>query len=151
MVDGKRQPKPEFLQSFKDNWDDTVKKSGVRKWLWFIKNGLDPNGQPYDMAVKFQRSEVDELAIKSLGDSVWDTAQYDNLNPDGGTPQALTAQKVKDIMDQSITRAIIAPSEAEANSVFDKMLEDMKKAGDEKVEEIINEKYAQRMELWSSK
>ncbi|MDQ0720173.1 putative aldouronate transport system substrate-binding protein [Paenibacillus sp. W4I10] len=151
MVDGKRQPKPEFLQSFKDNWDDTVKKSGVRKWLWFIKNGLDPNGQPYDMAVKFQRSEVDELAIKSLGDSVWDTAQYDNLNPDGGTPQALTAQKVKDIMDQSITRAIIAPSEAEANSVFDKMLEDMKKAGDEKVEDIINEKYAQRMELWSSK
>ncbi len=151
MVDGKRQPDPAFLQSFKDNWDETVKTSGVRKWLWFIKNGLDPNGQPYDMAVKYQRSEVDELAIKSLGDSVWDTAEYDNLNPDGGTPEALTAQKVKDIMDQSITRAIIAPTEAEANVIFDKMLEDMKKAGDEKVEDIINQKYAQRMEVWGTK
>ncbi|WP_339233916.1 hypothetical protein MKX40_16140 [Paenibacillus sp. FSL R5-0517] len=103
------------------------------------------------MAVTFHRSEVDELAIKSLGDSVRDTAQYDNLNPDGLTPQALTAPEGEGYMDQSITRAIIAPSEAEANTVFDKMLEDMKKAGDEKVEDIINEKYAQRMELWSSK
>lgn len=42
MVDGKRQPDPAFLQSFKDNWDDAVKKSGVRKWLWFVKNGLMP-------------------------------------------------------------------------------------------------------------
>lgn len=150
MVDGKRQPDPAFLQSFKDNWDDTVKKSGVRKWLWFIKNGLDPNGQPYDLAVKYQRSEGDELAIKSLGDSVWDTAEYDNLNPDGGTPEALTAQKVKDIMDQSITRTIIANSEEAANATFDKMLADMKKAGDEKVEEIINQKYKERMELWAS-
>ena len=39
MVDGKRQPDPAFLQSFKDNWDETVKTSGVRKWLWFIKMG----------------------------------------------------------------------------------------------------------------
>ncbi|AIQ37154.1 ABC transporter substrate-binding protein [Paenibacillus sp. FSL R5-0345] len=151
MVDGKRQPDPAFLDSFKENWDDTVKKSGVRKWLWFIKNGLDANEQPYDMAVKYQRSEVDQMAIKSLGDSVWDTAEYDNLSPDGGTPEALTAQKVKDIMDQSITRVIIAPSEAEANATFDKMLADMKKAGDEKVEEIINQKYTERMELWNSK
>lgn len=151
MEDGKRVPDPAFLQSFKDNWDDTVKKTGVRKWLWFVKNGLDPNGQPYDMAVKYQRSEVDNLAIKSLGDSVWDTAIFDNLNPDGGTPEALTAQKVKDIMDQSITRVIIAPSEAEANATFDKMLEDMKKAGDEKVEDIINQKYKERMELWGNK
>jgi putative aldouronate transport system substrate-binding protein len=151
MVDGKRQPDPAFLQSFKDNWDDTVKKSGVRKWLWFIKNGLDPNGQPYDLAVKYQRSEGDELAIKSLGDSVWDTAEFDNLNPDGGTPEALTAQKVKDIMDQSITRTIIANSEEAANATFDKMLADMKKAGDEEVEKIINQKYKERMELWASK
>ncbi|MFE4710598.1 extracellular solute-binding protein [Paenibacillus sp. NPDC056722] len=151
MVDGKREPDPAFLQSFKDNWDDTVKKSGVRKWLWFIKNGLDPNGQPYDMAVKFQRNEVDEMAIKNLGDSVWDTAEYDNLTPDGGTPEALTAQKVKDIMDQSTTRVIIAPTEAEANATFDKMLEDMKKAGDEKVEEIINQKHEERMKLWGGK
>ncbi|WP_081971973.1 extracellular solute-binding protein [Paenibacillus borealis] len=151
MVDGKRQPEPAFLQSFKDNWDDTVKKSGVRKWLWFIKNGLDPNGQPYDLAVKYQRSEGDELAIKSLGDSVWDTAEFDNLNPDGGTPEALTAQKVKDIMDQSITRTIIAASEEAANATFDKMLADMKKAGDEEVEKIINQKYKERMELWASK
>lgn len=150
-ADGKREPDPAFLQSFKDNWDDTVKKSGVRKWLWFIKNGLDPNGQPYDMAVKFQRNEVDEMAIKNLGDSVWDTAEFDNLSPDGGTPEALTAQKVKDIMDQSVTRVIIAPTEADANATFDKMLADMKKAGDEKVEEIINQKYDDRMKLWNAK
>lgn len=151
VADGKKKPDPAFLQSFKDNWDDTVKKSGVRKWLWFIKNGLDPNGQPYDMAVKYQRSELDNLAIKSLGDSVWDTAEFDNLNPDGGTPEALIAQKVKDVMDQSITKAIISPTQEEAAATFDKMLADMKKAGDDKVEAIINQKYKDRMKLWASK
>ncbi len=105
-----------------------MKKSGVRKWLWFIKNGLDTEGQPYDMTVKYERNEVDKHAIASLGDSTWDTAPYDNLNPDGGTPEALIAQKVKDIMDQSVTKVIIAPSEKEANAIFDKMLEDMKKS-----------------------
>ncbi|MBJ6360142.1 extracellular solute-binding protein [Paenibacillus sp. MAHUQ-46] len=150
-VDGKKVPNEELLKSYKDNWDEAVKKYGVRKWLWFIKNGLDSDGQPYDMVVKYERNEVDNQAIKSLGDSTWDTAPYDNLNPDGGTPEALVAQKVKDIMDQSITKAIIASSEADANAIFDKMLEDMKKAGDSKVEEIINKKYQERIKLWGTK
>jgi len=148
--DGKKVPNEELRNSFKDNWDDAVKKSGVRKWMWFVKNGLDSDGQPFDMAVKYERNEIDKLAITSLGDSVWDTAPYDNLNPDGGTPEALIAQKLKDITDQSVTKVIIAGSEAEANQLFDKMLEDMKKAGDSKVEAIINKKYEERMKLWAS-
>lgn len=148
MKDGKHTPRPEVLQSFKDDWAAYTKETGIRKWTWFIKNGPGADGTPYDLPGRYERSPVDQMAIKNLSDSIFDTAIYDGLGPAGGTPEALSEQKISDITKQAITKAIMAASAEEAGAVFDKMLADMKAAGDEKVEKIYTDNYNARKELW---
>ena len=114
MVDGKHVPKPEVLKGFKDDWNNYTKTTGIRKWTWFIKAGKGSDGTVYDLASKYERSEIDKMAIKNLSDSVWNTDTYDNLGPQGGTPEALISQKVSDTMTQNITKAIIAKTPEEA-------------------------------------
>jgi putative aldouronate transport system substrate-binding protein len=148
MKDGKHTPRPEVLQSFKDDWAAYTKETGIRKWTWFIKNGPGADGTPYDLPGRYERSPIDQMAIKNLSDSVFDTAIYDGLSPQGGTPEALNEQKINDITKQAITKAIMAPSAEEAGAIFDKMLSDMKAAGDEKVEAVYTTNFAARSELW---
>lgn len=148
MKDGKHVPRPETLQGFKDDWSGFVKQTGIRKWTWFIKNGKGTDGTPYDLAGRYDRNEIDKMAIKNLADSVYDNDAFENLGPQGGTPEALTMQKVQDLMTQSVTKVIIAKSEADANATYDKMLADMKAAGSEKVEKVINDNYQERLSLW---
>ncbi|RIX50137.1 extracellular solute-binding protein [Paenibacillus nanensis] len=148
MKDGKHVPRPEVLQGFKDDWTNYTKQTGIRKWTWFIKNGPGADGTPYDLPGRYERSPIDQMAIKNLSDSVFDTAIYDGLGPAGGTPEALSEQKISDITKQAITKAIMAPTAEEASALFDKMLADMKAAGDEKVEKIYTENYNARKELW---
>ncbi|WP_339204552.1 ABC transporter substrate-binding protein [Paenibacillus sp. FSL K6-3182] len=148
MKDGKHTPRPEVLQSFKDDWNAYTKESGIRKWTWFIKNGNGSDGTPYDLAGRFERGAVDKMALKNLSDSVYDSVLYDGLGPQGGTPEALNEQKVNDIVKQGLTKAIMAKSPEEANSIFDKMLSDMKAAGDAKVEAIYTTNFKNRVELW---
>jgi putative aldouronate transport system substrate-binding protein len=147
MKDGKHTPKAEVLQGLKDDWGAETKKTGLRTWTWFIKNGLGSDGTPFNLG-QFNRGEIDQMAIKNLIDSVWDTSLYDNLGPEGGTPETLSYQKIQDIMKQSITKIIIAKSAEESTAGFDAMLEQMKAAGDEKVETIITNNYKKRQELW---
>jgi putative aldouronate transport system substrate-binding protein len=147
MKDGKHTPKPETLQALKDDWGAESKKTGLQKWTWFVKNGLGTDGTPYHIGDN-NRGELDLMAFKNLADTVWDTSPYDNLGPEGGTPEALSYQKVQDVMKQSITKIIISKSEQEAVAGFDAMLADMKSAGDEKVEAIITDNYKKRQELW---
>ncbi|MFD2614955.1 ABC transporter substrate-binding protein [Paenibacillus gansuensis] len=148
MKDGKHVPKPELVQQFKDDWSATAKKTGIRKWTWFIKNGNGADGTPYDMPAKYDRAKDAQIATKNLLDSVWDTSPYDNLNPEGGTPDALIYQKVQDILKQQIPKIIISANADAAQAAYDKMLADLKGAGDEKIEKIINENYQKRLELW---
>jgi putative aldouronate transport system substrate-binding protein len=148
MKDGKHTPRPEVLQGFKDDWNAYAKETGIRKWTWFIKNGNGSDGTPYDLPGRYQRGAVDQMALKNLSDSVYDSVIYEGLGPQGGTPEALNEQKVTDIVKQALTKAIMAKSADEASSMFDKMLSDMKAAGDEKVEAIYTTNYQDRMELW---
>ncbi|MCR2805795.1 ABC transporter substrate-binding protein [Paenibacillus soyae] len=148
MKDGKHTPRPEVLQGFKDDWAAYTKQTGIRKWTWFIKNGPGADGTPYDLPGRYERSPIDQMAIKNLSDSVFDTAIFDGLGPAGGTPEALSEQKISDITKQAITKAIMASSADEASAIFDQMLADMKAAGDEKVEKIYTENYNARKELW---
>ncbi|HTG67959.1 MAG TPA: extracellular solute-binding protein, partial [Candidatus Udaeobacter sp.] len=148
MKDGKHTPRPEVLQGFKNDWNAYTKETGIRKWTWFIKNGKGSDGTPYDLPGRYERGAVDQMAIKNLSDSVYDSVLYDGLGPQGGTPEALNEQKVNDIVRQGLTKAIMAKSAEEANGLFDKMLSDMKAAGDEKVEAIYTSNYKNRLELW---
>ncbi|WP_309121214.1 ABC transporter substrate-binding protein [Paenibacillus sp.] len=149
MKDGKHTPRPEVLQGFKDDWANYAKQTGIRKWTWFIKNGPGSDGTPYDLPARYERTPLDQMALKNLSDSVFDTAPYDGLGPKGGTPDALIEQKVNDIKTQAVTKAIMASSAEESNRIFDKMLADMKAAGDEKVEDIIDANFKERETLWN--
>ncbi|RCW47600.1 hypothetical protein DFP97_108224 [Paenibacillus prosopidis] len=88
------------------------------------------------------------MAIKNLSDSVFDSAIYDGLGPQSGTPEALNEQKVNDILKQALTKAIMAKTADDANGIYDKMLNDMKSAGDEKVEAVYSSNYNARKDLW---
>jgi putative aldouronate transport system substrate-binding protein len=147
MKDGKHTPRPDVLQQLKEDWAGTTKKMGMSKWTWFVKNGNGTDGTPLGIGA-YNRGEIDEMAIKNLSDSVWDTSPYDNLGPEGGTPESLSYQKVQDIMKQSLTKIVIAGSEAEAKAAYDDMLAQMKAAGDEKLEAIITDNYKKRLESW---
>ncbi|ACS99974.1 ABC transporter substrate-binding protein [Paenibacillus sp. JDR-2] len=149
MKDGKHVPRPETLQAFKDDWAAYTKETGIRKWTWFVKNGPGKDGTPYDLPGRYERAPVDQMAIKNLSDSIFDTAIYDGISPQGGTPEALSEQKISDITKQAITKAIMAPTADEASSIFDKMLSDMKGAGDEKVEAVYTTNYESRKQLWN--
>lgn len=148
IKDGKHTPRAEVLQGFKDDWNAYAKETGIRKWTWFVKNGKGSDGTPYDLPGRYERTEIDKMAIKNLSDSVFDSAIYDGLGPQGGTPEALNEQKVNDIVRQAITKAIMAKTADEANGIYDKMLNDMKSAGDEKVEAVYSSNYKNRLELW---
>lgn len=148
MVDGKRTPRPELLDSFKTDWTETKQRTGVREWIWFVKNGLAPDGQPYDMPAKYRIEFQQEESNKNLTDTYWDTADYDNLIPASGTPESLKYQKTKDIMAQSIPKIINSDTEEAAVEGYQKMISDMEAAGMADVEKIINTNYDARRELW---
>lgn len=148
IVDGKHKPKDEILKAFKENFNETVKKTSIRHWTWFIKNGLGTDGTPYDMATKYEKDETQIVANKNLQGTYWDTAEFDGLIPKGGTPEALVYQKVSDIFNQAFPKIVNASSQAEAVNLYNKMISDMDAAGLSKVEKIINDNYKKRMELW---
>lgn len=151
MVDGKRTPKPELLESFNTDWTKTKQVTGVREWIWFVKNGPAPDGLPYDMAAKYKIEFQQSESNKNLTDTYWDMADYDNLIPSGGTPESLKYQKTTDIMNQEIPKIINSASEADAVGLFNKMVADMEASGMAEIEKVINANYDVRKELWGIK
>ena len=147
IEDGKRVPKPEILQAFKDDFGETSKETGIRKWTWFIKNGPGSDGTPY-MMTSLNTDEVGAFARLSLRDTYYDTADLSGLEPDGSTAEAIVKQKIDDIKNLAIPKIIIAESESEFEELFNAMLTDIEKAGEEQLMNVIQEKYDARQELW---
>ncbi|OPJ63987.1 extracellular solute-binding protein [Clostridium oryzae] len=148
MVDGKHKPTDKILTDFTNNFNATAKKTGVRHWTWFIKNGLGSDGTPYDMATKYKKDKAQVVANKNLTNTYWDTSEYDNLIPASGTPEALIYQKVTDIFNKAFPKIVDAPSQAKAVALYNKMISDMDSAGLAKVEKVINTNYKERIKLW---
>lgn len=148
MVDGKRTPRPELLDSFNTDWSKTKQTTGVRQWIWFVKNGLAKDGQPYDMPAKYRIEFQQAETNRNLTNTYWDMAEFDSLTPSSGTPESLKYQKLDDIKKQAIPKIINSATEEEASAAFDKMISDMETAGMADVEKVINANYAARKELW---
>ncbi|WP_214626877.1 extracellular solute-binding protein [Paenibacillus agaridevorans] len=148
MVDGKHKPFPEVLQGFKDNWNEYSKQTGIRKWTWFVKNGNGSDGTPLDLVAKYERNAYNQHAIKSMKDSTWDTAIYDNLGPGGGTPDALNEQKIKDLLSQGFTQLAYAESKDEFEALYAKLMKDLEDNNAPRIEQIYTENYKKQMELW---
>lgn len=148
MEDGVHTPRPEVLQGFKDDWNEYAKETGIRKWTWFLKNGYGTDGTPYDLVTKYEKDEKTQHSIVSMANSVWDTAPYDNLGPEGGTTEALLEQKIIDITDKAFADMVYAESEEALEKVYDNMLNELEANQVSTIEEIYTKNYQDRMELW---
>lgn len=147
MEGGKRVPDPEIMKSFKEDFTNTSKTTGVRKWTWFVKNGLGSDGTPYNMT-SLNADEIGTFAKISLKDTYYDTADLSGLEPDGTTQEALIKQKIDDIRKLALPKIVIAETEEEFNTLFNQMLADTEKAGEAQLMKVIQQKYDARQELW---
>lgn len=145
IVNGKHQPTEDILRAFKQNFSDTPKITGVRQWTWFIKNGYGSDGTPFDLAVQYQKTPAELMAEKNLGDTYWDTADFEMLLPKSSTDEFLKYQSIIQIFNQAFPKIIDAPSEAEAVNLYNKMVQDMDKEGLTSVEKVINDNYKARL------
>lgn len=148
MVSGKHTPKKETLDAIAKDAGVFMKETGVRKTAYFVKNGKGSDGTPFDLVYGYKIDEIQAHAIKSLKDTNWDYSEFSNLTPAAGTPDALVATKLSEIKSAAIPKIIGAATQEESKSLYEKMLSDMKVAGEEKVRDIINKNYKERMTLW---
>lgn len=147
ITDGKRVPKPELVSGLMSDWNATVKETGVRRWIWCVKNGLDSTGQPYDINQTLA-DKVTAFARAHITDTYYDTADYDGLEPDGGTPEAMIHTNINERIQLAIPSIINAETEEQCRQLYDQLISEIDAAGAPQVEAVINQKYTQRKELW---
>ncbi|WP_236703642.1 type 2 periplasmic-binding domain-containing protein, partial [Paenibacillus xylanivorans] len=149
MKDGKHVPRQEVLDTFKKNWDEATRTTGIRKWTWLIKNGPGSDGTPYDLMGRYSTDPVTDLAIKNLADTSYDTSEYDSLGTAGGTPEAIMETKVNDTINKYFLKMALAPTEEQVPELYNQMMKEAEAAGLSKIEKIYSENYKKRMELWN--
>ncbi|MBQ7839234.1 MAG: extracellular solute-binding protein [Lachnospiraceae bacterium] len=147
-VDGVRTPRAEILESLDSVVNEAVDRTSIRKWRWFIKNGLGSDGSPYDMMTKYQPSDEAIVINQRMKYDYWDISLYSGLEPESGTQEALMWKNIEDIYDKAYPRMVNAASQEEAIRLYEKMIQDMEAEGLKKVEAVISENYRQRLELW---
>lgn len=148
MIDGKHVPRQSVFDLLATEGYGIIQSTGIRNWVWSVNNGSGKDGTPYDLLVKYNRNDSFKMAEKNLGDTIWDSTPYDNLTPPAGSIEALSYQKIQDVMKQGLPRVILAETAEKASEAFDNMLAEIKKAGSDDVEKIINENYEKRMKNW---
>src|SRR5690606_23510511 len=102
----------------------------------------------YDLIGRGMSDPTTDLAIKNLADTSFDTAPYDSLGPDGGTPEAIMETKVNETINEYFLKMALAPSEQDVVTLYDTMMKQVEAAGLSKLEDVYNKKYQERMELW---
>ncbi|QGQ93833.1 extracellular solute-binding protein [Paenibacillus psychroresistens] len=150
MENGVHKPTQEALDAISADWAKFSKETGARKWTWMIRNGLGEDGTPYDLMFRYKREKWDQHALKSMAGSTWDTALYDDLGPKGGTPDALSEQKIKDIIDNSFSTMVYAKSQDEIDGMYAKMIAELDANKAVKIEDIYTANYKDRMKLYNA-
>lgn len=143
-------PTQEALDAMSKDWAAFSKETGVRKWTWMVRNGLGEDGTPYDLIFRYNRDNVNEHALVSMAGSTWDTALYDDLGPAAGTSDALSEQKIKDIMDSGFAEMVYAESPEEIDTIYANMISEMEANNAAHIEDIYTENYTARMELYNA-
>lgn len=144
LVDGEHVPREEILTAFKDDLEKTRQETGIRKWTWFTKNGCGTDGTPYDMATKYSLSESAKRAYANMTDDYWDTAPYTGITPEAGTEEAAIEKEILSINRSAYYLAVCAETQGEAVKIYEDMLADMKEAGAERYEKVLNERYQKK-------
>lgn len=149
IEDGKYVANQEVVDSFKTDFQAGIKETGIRKWTWFVNNKDHSDGSPNSITTLVGQDLIGTKFVnKNLGGDTWDTAEFEDLLPNGSTPEGLAAQKIDDIYKQSLPKMINASSEQEMNKAYDQMIKEMEAAGLKNLEKNINETHKAQMELW---
>lgn len=145
-------PKENIAEDYKKDSKGTAAKTGIGRWAWFVQGaGLDAKNPLRVLDWIDNQTMAKQVADRNLAGTVYDTAPYNNLMPTGNTPEGLQAQKIKDIVKQTLPNLFNAKSEEEMVGLYEKMMEELNQNGLEKVMETVNKNYTERMELWEAK
>ncbi|MDO4292451.1 MAG: extracellular solute-binding protein [Eubacteriales bacterium] len=146
--DGVRTPSDENLRLFSADIQAAVEKTGIRRWIWFIKNGTGSDGSPYDMVTKYRPTREAELANRRMDSDYWDTSLYMELDPRSGTEESLMWSDIREIYDRNFPGIVNADSPEKMTELYERMVQDMERAGLYQVEEVWTQNYQKRMERW---
>ena len=83
-----------------------------------------------------------------MATTVYDTAPYDDVGPVAGTMEALTEQKLKDMIDQAFAKMAFASSEEEVETIYNQMITDLDANGAPDIEAIYTKNFSERVNLW---
>ncbi len=147
-VDDVRTPSQENLSLFTRDIYQATDATGIRRWLWFIKNGNGSDGSPYDMMTKYQPSREAALANRRMATDYWDTSRYMDLDPPDGSEEALMLFNIDNIYDKAVPRMINAGSEESMLELYNKLIQDMEMEGLADVEAVWTDNYQKRVEQW---
>lgn len=150
MEGGVHVPTQETLDAIHADWAAFSKETGVRKWTWMVRNGYGEDGTPYDLTFRYERDNVNEHALTSMAGSTWDTALYDDLGPATGTPEALSEQKIKDIIDSGFAAMVYAASHEEIDALYAAMIAEMDANNAAQIEAIYTENYLAKKALYDA-
>ena len=145
-VDGRHTPTAKGIALLDEDISEVMEETGIRKWLWFIKNGNGSDGTPYDFLTKYQLSRETVIANKRMPNDYWDTSEYFGLNPETGTDESLMWINIENIYEKAFPKMVNADSQEEMQETYSILLRDMEEAGLSKVEEIWTQKYKKRGE-----
>ena len=149
VENGEYIPAEETLNKFIENRENATNETGITRWTWFVNNMGPTENTPMRITDYIDRGTFEsKMAFQNLTDTYWDTSIYEDLTPDVNTPVGLKWQKINDIFEQAMPKMINAENEADVNTLYEKMLDDMEKAGLKEAEEAITKNYQERLELW---
>jgi len=148
--DGVHTPTQESLDAIHKDWEAFSKDTGARKWTWMIRNGFGEDGTPYDLIFRYERDNVNEHALTSMAGSTWDTALYENIAPVAGTPDALSEQKIKDLIDGAFTEMVYAASPDEIDNIYADVIAKIDENNAKDIEKIYTENYLERKRLYDA-
>jgi putative aldouronate transport system substrate-binding protein len=148
-AEGKFTPADEIIEGYKKDSKGTSIDTGVGRWAWFVQ-GEQPNSLNPLRVLDWidNQTLAKQMADKNLAGTVYDTAPYLNLEPQGNTPAGLQAQKIKDVVEETLPNIFSADSEAEMLKRYEEMVAELDQNGLEAVMEEVNKNYKSRMELW---
>ncbi|GAA0366336.1 ABC transporter substrate-binding protein [Alkalibacterium iburiense] len=147
--DGNFHPTDDTLTKFQEDTEAATNETGINRWTWFVNNQGPTEETPNRLTEYISRQAFDsEMAFQNMEGTYWDNSYYSNLSPEPSSPLGLRHQSITDIVTEAVPQMVNAASEQEVETIYNNMISRMEEAGLEEVEEYINEKYQERLELW---
>lgn len=127
-IDGKDTFKPEVLDLLNKDRTAFDQKYGASFKFWMLMD-TNMNLQWAPPSVEPAKQMEDWTKGKAIS-----MAEFDDLNPGGTTPEGIANTKINQLWGKTLPKLLLAKSDSEFDTIFDKFLKDRESAGYEKVQ-----------------